>query len=576
MRMHVLVSVVLCVGTAITAVAQNSPLQFKQNRDGAPAQILTTAEFAALGDPLFTLVLREKTNLVTLSSIEQAIQPDPAKRRLFVVSERIVDDAQTSRRRAVLAFSGENNGEPLQGNVMLSFSFGPNGPSESGDLEAWGWDNHRGRYNYYKLDRTGTPVPPGAQVPPLTWKFRASSDLADLLPQAERANTCLQCHVHGAPIMKELFLPWNNWHSQSRFTAEYLVAGSGHPNPWPVAATPRFQQSLDVAERLEVDFIIPTIKRFATSRLNAVLKRQDATGDRFVNAQGRLTVLEGKRLLRPLFESIEVNLIASRDKSGQHPFAPPTDFVPALPIRIPDNFFLNTHLIAGGGTPGYIGLQLPVATQFRQFATLTQQENKTLLDQHAVFLNNIHGDTNFAWFGPEPSLVDNTMVDQLLRTGVVTSHFLASTLAVDLERPVFSDKRAKLLKYIPEQFEFKPLADGVDPNALPRDPSQDFLTQGVIAAIDQDNPLAGSAADEFRTLLKALDARQELANRVQTYVERVQQQLAGNQRTAELERLYQILLERRQAMLQHPVLRNLDETGGRLLLPRPAEGGGPN
>jgi hypothetical protein len=258
MRICVFVGAVIALLATVPAAAQNSPLRLKQDRDGAPAQILSTLEFASLGDPLFNLVLKDQANLVKLSDIEQAVQPDPSKRRLFVVSEHIVSDAKTSSRRAVLAFLGENSGEPLQGNVMLSFSFGPNGPPDAIDFEAWGWDNHRSRYNYYKLDRTGTP---DAQP---TWKFRASSDRADLLRPAERAGTCLACHVNGAPIMKELSLPWNNWHSSSR-PAEYLVDRSGHPNPWPAASTPRFTTSLDIADRLEIDFIIPAVKRFNTA-----------------------------------------------------------------------------------------------------------------------------------------------------------------------------------------------------------------------------------------------------------------------------------------------------------------------
>jgi hypothetical protein len=104
----------------------------------------------------------------------------------------------------------------------------------------------------------------------------------------------------------------------------------------------------------------------------------------------------------------------------------------------------------------------------------------------------------------------------------------------------------------------------------PRDPAQDFLTRAVIAAIDQDNPPAGSPADEFRTLLQSADARHELRDRVQKYADGVAQRLSGDQRQAELERLFRVLLDRREAMLRHPVLRNLDETDGRLLLPLPA------
>lgn len=570
MRRRILFGVAAVLFLPIPVDAQSTPLRLKQDRDGTPAQALSAAEFATLGDPFFKLMLKDKANTVSLRDIEQAIQPDASKRRLFVVSERIVSPAQTESRRAVLAFAASHNGEQLQGNVMLSFSFGRNGPSDGIDIEALGWDNHRGRYNYYKLDRTGTADPQ------LTWKFRNSSDRADLLRPVERDASCLRCHVNGAPIMKELFLPWNNWHSGSRFRAEYLVDGSGHSNPWPAAATPRFKTSLDTAERLEVDFMIPAVKRFNVSRLNAALKRRDDTGDRLVDVSGRMTVVEAPRLLRSLFETTEVNLTASRDKSGVHPFAPASEFVPTIQIRVPDNFFLNTHLIAGGGTPEYKGLKLSTAAQFRDFAKLTQEENKSLFDKFNVLLNDVRGDTNFAWFVPEPSLVDNDLVDQLLRTGVITPHFLAAVLAIDLETPIFSERRSQLMKYVPDQIEFRPVPNGVDPNSLPRDADDDLLTQAVVAAIDQDNPVPGSPAGEFRTLLRLPDARQELSNRVEQYVERAKQRLSGPQRQQELERLFRITLDRRLTMLRHPVLRNLDETGGRILLPLPGSSFGVN
>ena len=65
-----------------------------------------------------------------------------------------------------------------------------------------------------------------------------------------------------------------------------------------------------------------------------------------------MTMQEGRRLLRPLFQTREINLISSRHTSGLHPFGTQTDFVPTLEIQIPTSFFLNTQLIAGGGSGG--------------------------------------------------------------------------------------------------------------------------------------------------------------------------------------------------------------------------------
>ncbi len=111
-------------------------------------------------------------------------------------------------------------------------------------IEVLAWDNAHGRYNYYKLDQTGTPDQR------MSWKFRGSSEDADLLNDADREGTCMQCHINGAPVMKELPFPWNNWHSlQSR--ADYLTTAAPVAQQWPVSADRRLGTRLNGAERLE-------------------------------------------------------------------------------------------------------------------------------------------------------------------------------------------------------------------------------------------------------------------------------------------------------------------------------------
>jgi hypothetical protein len=504
-----------------------------------------------------------------LSEVEDTIQPSVADRRLFVVDERIVSAAQTSGRRSVLAYAGTNGGESLQGNVMLSVSFGPAGIRDDTDIEAWGWDNHRQRYNYYKLDDVGS------QHGELIWKFRASSERAEFLSPTERRGTCLACHASGAPVMKELFFPWNNWHAGvgGSFKAEYLDPAGLTPAKWPAAATPRFRQ-LTGADKLEEDFLFAAFKRFNLSRLNSALKRDDATGNRAINAAGQMTVLEGRRLLKSLFETTELNLYSSRNTTGIHPFGQPGDFVAGAAIRLPaDQFFLNSDLIAGGGEGGLRGLQISSARGFAPFATLSQQENRDLVQKFQLRLNSVSGDTNFAWFVPGPAYIDNDLIDKCLQLGVVTPHFLAAALAVDLENPVFSARRGELLTLLPDQFDFTPVADGTDPLSLPRNAAGDLLTSAVLGRIDMLNPAANSAADEFRTLLKSNDAVPQLSQRASAYVARVKTELDtapanANRRKAELERLWKLMMARRQALAAHPVFRNLDETGGQLLFPR--------
>jgi hypothetical protein len=557
--------------------SQSSPLSFKQENNTAPLAALTASEFASLGDPLFNLLLKDKSDQTDLEEVVKAIAGTNGKRLLFVVDERIVDSAKTGGRRSVMAFKGSNGGEVLDGNVMISVSFSPAGFAK--DIEAWGWDNHRERYNYYKLDAAGAA--PGK----LVWRFRTSSEKAELKSPMERRGTCLACHVSGAPNMKELFFPWNNWHAGvgGSFKAEYLDPES-FADKWPAACkpapglasclpTPAFKD-LAQANELEDDFLKPLLRRFASARLNTALKRDNDTRNLSVDAAGSMTVLEGRRLLRPLFETTDINLYSSRNNSGLHPFGKPSDFVAGSDILLPANqFFLNTDLIAGGDEGELGGLKLSAARQFTEFAALTQEENKKLITKFGLRLNGVPGDTQFAWLVPGESYGNNSMIDLCLQRGVMTPHFLAAVLAVDLETPVFSDKRASLLGFIPDRFDFTPVAAGADPTTLPRDPEKDLLTKAVLANIDATSPATGSPADEFRTLLKSADAVRELDRKIADYVARLKAKLdrsvAANAATreAELERLFKLLIERRNGMEAHPVLANLDETGRRLLLP---------
>ena len=158
----------------------------KQARDGAPIKALTAAERAALGDPLFKLVLQASPTETTLDGIERRLMGTDGMRRLFVVHEEGLDPTPGRFLRAVLTYRGTTQNQQLQPNVALSVSFDHQGLSTDG-LEAWGWDDARSRYNYYRLDRQ-----PGEAG--LTWKFRGSSVGADAL-----SNNGARRHLHALP-----------------------------------------------------------------------------------------------------------------------------------------------------------------------------------------------------------------------------------------------------------------------------------------------------------------------------------------------------------------------------------------
>lgn len=520
---------------------------FDLPRDGAAIKPIAPATRAQLGDPFFQLVLKDKPGETRLSEIEKLVQPNAANRQIFVVDETIADPALGQSRRAVLTFTGNNKGIVLSPNVMMSLTFSSSAfPENLTFLEVLGWDDRRGRYNYYKLDRQQSETK-------ATWKFRGSSVNADTLTLQQRTGTCLACHINGAPVMKELPFPWNNWHS-FKFQATYLTASDSAR--WPVSQNPRFG-GLKGAETLETDFILPAITNFSTPRINSLLRRK-ANGTPTVDSDGLAEVLDGPRLLKPLFETTEFNMISSDQLSGLHPL-PAISGRPGAPVVIPATFFLNANIIAGQGVARIQGLGISEAQEFSKVAAVSPVEYEALIRDSGVKLGGQQpGDANFAWFVPEPSHVDNDLIDRLLRRGVITPQFGAAVLLIDLENPMFSASRMSLRKVVPATFKFKPIQSGA--NAHPDD-----LSKKVIATLEAAQPAGESAEKRFLDALKNPDAVALLRSQVAAYRSRVSDRLNGSStRAAELRRLYDLAIARRRAAKTDPVLESLDETGDKL------------
>ncbi len=555
LQLNVTLYVLLAAYLAADAVSQGlNGFALKQPHEGEPAQILSAAERGQLGDPVFNLVLKEHADVVDFGKIEELIQPDVRERHTFVVDEEIANPKQNQARRSVITFTGSNHGEVLTSNAMLSVFFDATAFPSPISIEAWGWDNVRGRYNYYKLDKTGTPDDR------LTWKFRASSVAADMLTPPERRNTCLACHINGGPIMKELSFPWNNWHSFAS-QATYLIS----PQGWPVSNNPALAGGrLQGAETLETDGILPSIRQFNNRRINEALARRDIDGNVAINEEGAAQVVDGKRLLKPLFVTTEYNIISGKQKSQLHPFSPRPPSMPAGDVEIPNSFFLNANLMAGGTPANYLGLGIPEAANFSKIAKVHPKEYKSLIEDSGVQLGGVRpGDADFAWFVPEPSHMDNDMVDRLIRRGIVSKDFVASILMIDLEKPVLSGDRESLLQFIPEKFSFIPLKPGEAPAGDAR--TDEDLRKKVIGMLEAAHVAADSNAGRWLQNLKSGDAINRLHLQVTGYLKRIQDALADPQtRPQQLKKLYDLAIERRQAVLQNALLNALNETGDRL------------
>jgi len=152
---------------------------------------------------------------------------------------------------------------------------------------------------------------------------------------------------------------------------------------------------------------------------------------------------------------------------------------------------------------------------------------------------------------PTQGFAASNWIDTLLQRKLLSPAFVAAALAVDLEAPLFSERRKSLLDFIPDSL-----------TIIPGEAHPDRLTREVIQRLQAANPSAGSAAFEFLDLLTKPDPVSEVGSRVNAYHSRLAARLdrAASTRPAELQRLFGSLIERRQALLVHPLFRCLRES----------------
>jgi hypothetical protein len=63
----------------------------------------------------------------------------------------------------------------------------------------------------------------------------------------------------------------------------------------------------------------------------------------------------------------------------------------------------------------------------------------------------INGDSHFAFLTPEPAFEDTNLIDVMMQAGLLTPRFTAALAMTDFSNPVFSPRRAALLRYTPTQ-----------------------------------------------------------------------------------------------------------------------------
>lgn len=268
-------------------------------------------------------------------------------------------------------------------------------------IELIAWDDSKELYNFYELiGSSGGPH----------WFYRGDS--SDVWADIEKLHLvkdageppfgnrlrCSGCHLAGGPIMKELVEPHDSWWRSDR----HLPLGGRIPDP----LMSDVMRTLQDPGALSTEVTQGVKKLFASK----AFKARQASSPQVA--------------LRPLFCPEELNLEASPLVDNGRDINPPS------------GFFLDKRLA--------LDRRLSVQTQF--YKNALQAFGSRLGD------SDIGGDADHAWMTPVKAQADILAVTTLVSQGFVDNEFMTDVLALDMTRPVFSQKRCRLLTLVPRKW----------------------------------------------------------------------------------------------------------------------------
>jgi hypothetical protein len=266
-------------------------------------------------------------------------------------------------------------------------------------IEAIVWDRSKEMFNFYEL-LGGHPA---------RWLYRGDSRDAYLDNRDFRLQTnprrprfgqrmrCSGCHNTGGPILKELVAPHNDWWTSSRS----LPLGTDRVAP---EVAGRIARLVDAT-------VFASSVRAGMSRL-----AQSRTMKRFVASRSL------REQLRPVFATQELNLISEQSRSGAR-------------IRVRADYWVNPTLVG--------------RVEDLTLSRTNYQASLTALGSR--FPETNRQDADHAWLAPVKALADHLAVQKLVQSRLIDREFVSDVLAVDLENPLFSAKRARLLRLLPSR-----------------------------------------------------------------------------------------------------------------------------
>jgi hypothetical protein len=386
-------------------VSAGAVVRFFLGWDEAPVVLPSETLSQHINDPFARLVLnaghRPQTLLAVLTRLNGATGDDavPAQ-RLYRVADggQIAWTPETAGLdRHLRIVITRHSGEEARIFISTTSPF----DSETAFLQIFAWDPVSGAYNFYERRRG-------------IWSWAGSSWQA--LEEPTRGMGPFDSHVNGGPVMKELKAPWMHWHSQSsQIRDDILAPGDG-------LRTDSLYNSADLKGGEDLELIV----RAGTARWTQSRFERLAIAGRLENAPD---------FLRHILTTTTINIACSPQQSGS--------LADDEVLRLPTTFFLASDCLIDE-------LKLP--------ATIVRLKTPTsfyiaALERYAVRLKDgltvLERDTHFAFAVPEPSFEDQLILRALLERRAVSRKQAICLLMVDFPNPIYSERRAALLRYVP-------------------------------------------------------------------------------------------------------------------------------
>jgi hypothetical protein len=367
--------------------------------DPAPRK-LTAAETRALGDPFATLLLAKgkfpRTAEAVIEGLRAAVPKGHALKELstFLVGEGSQLPGRESEGLRFIVMLGRGRQGP---DVFLSVA----DPKASHGVEVMAWKRGAGGFNYYRS--TGDPP---------MWMFAGNS--RDALDPKSRLKGPFESHPSGALLMKELKVPWQNWHSSFA-----RIPATAFPQGDPRRRHPWFKD-LDPggAYTLEFEGARPAITRWAQKRFERVREQGGTIG-------------RPRLIMEQILGTPTANLITSSAESRALRDGDDVD--------LPSTFFVDSDALSG-----LLGLAFP------PFFAVKGRIYRRCLEKFDVRLDGRKGDTHFCFLVPERAFEDLEVLRAAIQVGMVTRRLAACLLMVDPWNPVYSTRREALLAHVPD------------------------------------------------------------------------------------------------------------------------------